>query len=202
MNTDIVKNTTELTRPSINTKWVGVNAGGQSLSNAVYPVPRQSIQQDSFAVSQEISRQIQLDTGIDSRTLGVQGDKTSTLGEAQQIQANANVRFGLSVEIANWGEEDFWKYIWFRSYREFFAKADKKLIRVATGFGSNIVEFRQDDFMGMEDPDIKIESKKRVSAQRESMKISFMAKLPIILQDPTTPKITKAIAMRYALKLD
>lgn len=69
VNTDIVKDTTELTRPSINTKWIGANAGTQSLSNAVYPVPRQSIMADSFNVSQELVRQIQLDTGIDSRSL-------------------------------------------------------------------------------------------------------------------------------------
>lgn len=93
VNTSIVKNTGELTKPSVNTKWIGVNADNQSLSNAVYPVPRQSIMADSFNVSQEITRQIQLDTGIDSRSLGVQGDKSITLGESQQIQANANVIF-------------------------------------------------------------------------------------------------------------
>ena len=79
VNTSLVKDTGELTRPSINTKWIGVNAGEQSMSNAVYPVPRQSIMADSFNVSQEIVRQIQLDTGIDSRSLGVQGDKNITL---------------------------------------------------------------------------------------------------------------------------
>lgn len=70
VNTNIVKDTGELTRPSINTKWIGANLqSGENLSNAVYPVPRQSIMADSFNVSQEIVRQIQLDTGIDSRSL-------------------------------------------------------------------------------------------------------------------------------------
>jgi hypothetical protein len=68
----MIKDTGELARPSINTKWIGTNANGQNLSNAVFPVPRQSIMADSYNVSQELVRQIQLDTGIDSRSLGIQ----------------------------------------------------------------------------------------------------------------------------------
>jgi hypothetical protein len=147
VNTDIVKDTTELTRPSINTKWIGVHAGNQNLNNAVYPVPRQSIMADSFNVSQELVRQIQLDTGIDSRSLGVQGDKNITLGESQQIQANANVIFGLGVEVSSWAEVDFWKHMWFRTYQENFSNSDEKFIRLSNGFNTNQMVFRRDDFL-------------------------------------------------------
>ena len=37
---------------------------------------------------------------------------------------------------------------------------------------------------------------------REQMKLQFAAKLPMILQDPNVPKITKSIAFQYSLKLD
>lgn len=202
VNTDIVKDTTELTRPSINTKWIGANAGTQSLSNAVYPVPRQSIMADSFNVSQELVRQIQLDTGIDSRSLGIQGDKNITLGESQQIQANANVIFGLWVEVSTWAEVDFWKHMWFRTYQENFSANDEKFIRLSNGFNTNQAVFRRDDFLGVEDIDFTIESKKKVGQMREQMKLQFSAKLPLILQDPNVPKITKSIAFQYSLKLD
>jgi len=202
VNTDIVKDTTELTRPSINTKWIGVNAGNQSLNNAVYPVPRQSIMADSFNVSQELVRQIQLDTGIDSRSLGVQGDKNITLGESQQIQANANVIFGLGVEVSSWAEVDFWKHMWFRTYQENFSNSDEKFIRLSNGFNTNQMVFRRDDFLWVEDIDFSIESKKKMGQIREQMKLQFNAKLPMILQDPNVPKITKSIAFRYSLKLD
>lgn len=202
VNTDIVKDTSELTKPSINTKWIGANAGNNSLSNAVYPVPRQSIMADSFNVSQEIIRQIQLDTGIDSRSLWVQWDKNITLGEAQQIQANANVIFGLWVEVSTWAEVDFWKHMWFRTYQEFFSQSDEKFIRLSNGFNTNQFVFRRDDFLWVEDIDFSIESKKKMTQMREQMKIQFSAKLPLILQDPNVPKITKSIAFRYSLKLD
>lgn len=202
VNTDIVKDTTELTRPSVNTKWIGANAGNQNLSNAVYPVPRQSIMADSFNVSQELVRQIQLDTGIDSRSLGVQGDKNITLGESQQIQANANVIFGLGVEVSSWAETDFWKHMWFRTYQENFSNSDEKFVRLSNGFNTNQMIFRRDDFLGVEDIDFSIESKKKAGQMREQMKLQFNAKLPMILQDPNVPKITKSIAFQYSLKLD
>lgn len=156
---------------------------------------------DSYNVSQEITRQIQLDTGIDSRSLGVQGDKNITLGESQQIQANANVIFGLGVEVSGWAEEDFWKYIWFRSYQEFFSSSDEKFIRISSGFNTNQTKFRRDDFLGCEDIDFTIESKKKMNQLREQMKVQFAATLPLIIQDPNVPKITKSIAFRYQLKL-
>lgn len=202
VNTDIVKDTTELTRPSVNTKWIGANAGSQNLSNAVYPVPRQSIMADSFNVSQELVRQIQLDTGIDSRSLGVQWDKNITLGESQQIQANANVIFGLGVEVSSWAETDFWKHMWFRTYQENFSGKDEKFIRLSNWFNTTQAIFRRDDFLGVEDIDFTIESKKKAGQMREQMKLQFAAKLPMILQDPNVPKITKSIAFQYSLKLD
>lgn len=202
VNTDIVKDTSELTNPSINTKWIGANAGNNSLSNAIYPVPRQSIMADSFNVSQELIRQIQLDTGIDSRSLGVQGDKNITLGESQQIQANANVIFGLWVEVSSWAEVDFWKHMWFRTYQENFSNSDEKFIRLSSGFNTNQMIFRRDDFLWVEDIDFSIESKKKAGQLREQMKIQFAAKLPMILSDPNVPKITKSIAFQYSLKLD
>lgn len=202
VNTDIVKDITELTRPSINTKWIGASVGNQSLSNAVYPVPRQSIMADSFNVSQELVRQIQLDTWIDSRSLGVQWDKNITLGESQQIQANANVIFWLGVEVSTWAEVDFWKHMWFRTYQENFSNSDEKFVRLSNGFNTNQMVFRRDDFLGVEDIDFSIESKKKSGQLREQMKLQFNAKLPMILQDPNVPKITKSIAFRYSLKLD
>lgn len=202
VNTDIVKDTSELTNPSINTKWIGANAGNNSLSNAIYPVPRQQIMADSFNVSQELVRQIQLDTGIDSRSLGVQGDKNITLGEAQQIQENANVVFGLWVEVSSWAEIDFWKHMWFRTYQENFSGTDEKFIRISNGFNTNQTKFRRDDFLGCEDIDFTIESKKKVWQLREQMKLTFAAKLPMILADRNVPKITKSVAFAYSLKLD
>lgn len=201
VNTDIVTNTWELTRPSISTKWVKVNAGWQSLSNAVYPVPRQSIMQDSFNVTNELSRQTQLDTWISENTLWI-AEKNITLGQAQQVQSNANLKIVLWITIANWWEVDFWNYIWLRSYEEYFWKAEKKAIAVTNGFWVNVIEIRKEEFIWWSNPNIIIDSKKKVETQSQKMKANFLAMLPYFTQDPTRPQIVKNTALRYALKLD
>lgn len=197
-----VSNRNDLTKPSTNPKWIPYNSGsGVPIGSAIYPVPRENIMQDSWNVSQEMVRQIQTDTGIDSRALGVQGDENITLGEAQQIQANANVRFGLNVAVNYWSEKAFWQ-LWLRTYNEFFSGSDRKFIRIAHGFGSTAVEFRKDDFLGIQDPDITIESEANANSKRAKTQVAFAAKLPLILQDPNVPQVSKNVAMRYSLKLD
>jgi len=200
VNTDIVKNTTELLKPSTNTKWIWVNAWNQSLANAVYPVPRQSIMQDSYTVSAELAQQIQLDTWISDNSLWI-AEKGLTLWQAQQVQSNANIRLALWISITNWGEERFWKFMWLRGYEEYFDKSETKFIRVANWFDSTPVEFRRDDFLWIESPEIKIESKKKAEQDREKEKVSFLTMMPYFLEDPTTPKVIKNIALRYAMKL-
>ena len=197
-----VKNINDLTKPSDKPKWISFNsASWVPISNAVYPVPRTSIMADSFNMSSELAQDIQLSTWMDNRTLWVPGDKTTTLWEAQQIQANANVRLWLNVEINNWAEKKFWK-LWYRTYQEYFSNADRKLIRVSAWFWISNVEFKKDDFIWGENIDIVVESRKVVEQQRMKMKVDYMAKLPLILQDQNLPQISKKIALRYAYKLD
>lgn len=92
--------------------------------------------------------------------------------------------------------------MWFRTYQENFSNSDEKFVRLSNGFNTNQMVFRRDDFLGVEDIDFSIESKKKSGQMREQMKLQFNAKLPMILQDPNVPKITKSIAFQYSLKLD
>ena len=110
------------------------------------------------------------------------------------------MRLGLNITVNNWSEKDFWKQ-WYRCYQEYFSSKDRKFIRIAGSFSVNNVEFRKDDFMGNEDVDVVIESESQVKAMREQQKLQFQAQLPIILQDPGTPEISKNYAKRYSYKL-
>ena len=56
--------------------------------------------------------------------------------------------------------------------------------------------------MAISDPDIIVESKKYIEQMRAKQQVAFAAKLPIILQDPAIPQISKKFALRYSLKLD
>lgn len=200
-NTDIIKNPWEITKPSINTKWVWVSAWNQSLWNAVYPVPRQSIIADSYNVTNEIQNQIPLDTWISENQLWV-AEKNITLWQSQQVQANANLKLALWITISNWWEKDFWFYIWLRSYEEYLWPAEEKMIRVSNWFWVNVISLRKDDFLWWQSPDIQIDSKVNIEAENEKLKANFLAMLPYFTEDPSKPKVIKNIALRYALKLN
>ena len=199
VNSRVVKNHAELSEPSIEPKWVVANvAQWDRLSDAVYTVPRQSMIQDSYAISNEINQIIQQDTGFDARTLGVQWDKSATLGEVQTIQSNANLRLSLGIEIGNWGEVEFWRDMWYAGYIQYFDKKDTKFIRVTKWFGTSLTEFTYDMFLGGESYDFHVESKKDVDARREKMKANFMAIYAMMMADPSTKEYEKVLLKRTA----
>lgn len=200
VNSRVVKNHVDLTEPSIEPKWVVANVNQwDRLSDAVYTVPRQSIMQDSYAVTNEISQIIQQDTGFDARTLGVQWDKSATLWEVQTIQSNANLRISLGIEIWNWWEVEFWKEFWYKGYIQYFDKKDKKFIRVTRWLGTSLTEFEYSDFLSGEMYDFYIESKKEVDAKREKMKANFMAIYAMLMNDPSTKAYEEVLLKRTAL---
>jgi hypothetical protein len=124
-----------------------------------------------------------------------------TLGEAQQIQSNANLRLGLNVQVASWSEKKFWR-LWYECYKSNFKSAKGKIIRVVTTFGTNVVNIRPDDLKCATDPDIYVEFKSKAKALNEQEKAGFMATLPLLLQDPNTPKISKKFALRKSMRLN
>ena len=197
-----VLNKNDLSSPTIATKWIAFDSSmGVPISQAIYPVPRARITQDALQVSDDIRRRIQLDTGIDDRTLGVESGSSLTLGEVQQIQANANLRLALNIEISNWGEKAFWKE-WYRSYVRYFAPHDMKIIRTTGATGRRTLHLRREDIICDDEPDIIIESRRQVDAERAREKGSYIQKLSLLLSDPDTPRISRSYALRKAYTLD
>jgi len=195
-------NRSDLTTPTLATKWIAFDSSlGVPISQAIYPVPRERIAEDSYAVSQELARRISLDTGLDDRLFGVEGGSSITYGESQQLQTNANVRLGLHLEISHWGERSFWRE-WYRSYRRYFADSDEKIIRMETGFGTRLVTLHREDIVSTEDPDVSVESRRIVAKRDSGRKQAFLSRLPDLLSDPTTSRMTKKYALRRAYRFD
>ena len=197
-----VQNANEIARPSTNPKIIWVDGKNNPISQAVYPVPRNNILEDSFRVSQEIMEAMQLETGINNNQLWVQWDATSTLGEVKQIQENANIRFGLTTLHQELADEQFWKDIWYRSYKEFFSKTDKKFIRIASSIDwTRVLELTQSDFLTFEDPHVIIESKKKFESERARIAASLDARLAVMEANPNSHKISLNYMRRKILKL-
>ena len=197
-----VQNANEIARPSTNPKIIWVDGKNNPISQAVYPVPRNNILEDSFRVSQEIMEAMQMETGINNNQLWVQWDGTQTLGEVKKIQENANIRFGLTTLHQELADEQFWRDIWYRSYKEFFSKTDKKFIRIASSIdGTRVLELTQSDFLTFEDPQVIIESKKKFESERARIAASLDARLAVMEANPNSHKISLNYIRRKILKL-
>ena len=197
-----VQNANEIARPSTNPKIIWVDGKNNPISQAVYPVPRNNILEDSFRVSQEIMEAMQMETGINNNQLWVQWDGTQTLGEVKKIQENANIRFGLTTLHQELADEQFWRDIWYRSYKEFFSKTDKKFIRIASSIdGTRVLELTQSDFLTFEDPQVIIESKKKFESERARIAASLDARLAVMEANPNSHKISLNYMRRKILKL-
>ena len=99
-------------------------------------------------------------------------------------------------------DRQFWRDIWYRSYKEFFSKTDKKFIRIASSIdGTRLLEFTREDFLTFEDPSVIIESKRKFEAERAKIAASLDARLAVMEANPNSHKISLNYMRRKILKL-
>lgn len=123
------------------------------------------------------------------------GTKNTTLGEAQQLQANNNLKTIFNNRINARGEKFFWQ-LWYRCYRENFTSSAEKVVRVTNSFGSTNVEFKKADFLTDEDPDVSVMTKSEYVAIRDEQRQNLTPLLLSVMNNPNKPAISKAMAER------
>lgn len=180
-------------------KFIAVR--GDVDSGVVQPLNKVNNKQgETMNDEQSLDRDIEISTGADKVTQGVLSSQDRTLGEVDQVQANANLRFMLGSRINAWGEKRFWK-LWLRLYRANLADSDKKVIRISSALGDNFQQLFRKDFITKQDPDIEIGSKLEMEQERMRNRVAWAAIMPIINQDPTRPAVSKRFAERHLFRL-
>ena len=104
-DTNIVKNPNDLTRPTITKKYIGADGTMGNIGAAVAVIPKNPAPASNYNFLELLDRGTELATGIDARQMGVSGSGDVTLGEAQQIQSNANLRIQYINNIGLIGEK-------------------------------------------------------------------------------------------------
>jgi 16S rRNA A1518/A1519 N6-dimethyltransferase RsmA/KsgA/DIM1 with predicted DNA glycosylase/AP lyase activity len=89
---------------------------------------------------------------------------------------------------------------WYRCYQENFSSADEKFIILNNDYEYSSMKLIRDDFITSEIPFIKISTRTDINAFEEKNRQYMNAMLPIILQDPSVPQISKLIAKRLTAK--
>jgi len=154
VNSRLVKNKEELTRPSTDVKYLFTDSSVEEttpISNAVYEVPSSQIKADSFNMISAIEKEAREDSSVDSLQSGIVPDKTMTKAEAQQIQANANMKLSLKNGIKSWYYKEFVFLRW-RSYQDNFKDGQKKFVALNQNFEWKAITYTKDNLYTKNQP--------------------------------------------------
>lgn len=191
-------NINDLTRPSTTTRYISLK--GWDLTNAVVEIPRSRPDQDVAMVQWQIKQQATLDIWLDERSLGVGGWANITATENQRIQKNANLKQILNTKLKNNSWKRFWAD-WYKRYYENFTWTDQKNIIINTKVSMRPIVIKRKDIVSWYDLDVKIVSTSEREAEREKEKMTFPLVLQTIVNDPSTPLVSKRMALRKNARL-
>jgi len=193
VDTSAIKNLNDLRQ---HTQWPKyVRADLQKNPNPIKEVQRGTIKQDAYSMAQIIRQQGSNDMGLDERAIGWTPDKSITATENQRIQRNQNVKLVLNNKINQWWEKDFWRD-WLREYYQFFPFNGEKNIMLQNSFGNVIQSVKRKDIDTWANIDVKIINKSEEEAMKEQEKAGLLVVADLVLQDPTSPTISKTFAKR------
>lgn len=173
----------------------------QDLKNAMYEVPQSIIAWDSYNMMSFIDQEARMETGVDQLQMGIIPDKAMTKAEAQQAQANNNLRSLLRNSIASrW--ERYFRFLWYRTYQEFFSSADKKVAILNINFEWKSITLTKDQFTFTQSPYIIVWTKAELDSVDEQQKQFFTVQVLPLLQSPLMSEIWKKFLIRRRFKLN
>lgn len=204
VNSRYISDPKDILKPTSWTQYIFTNdklQPNEPLWNVMAEIPTSQIKQDVLTMAQMLEREWVLDTKQDQMQMGIVPDKIMTKAEQQSVQGNANMLASLNMKTYLRGEYDFWFLRW-RTYQEYFSSSDEKFLLMTQDFEWKSISIKKDSFYTKNNPFIITWSKSDIEAMNEKQKQYWNAALPIILNDPDLPKISKLIAKRFTAKLN
>lgn len=199
-NTQSIRNRRDLDFGFNKAIAVNIPKGG-SLTDVLMPIRKDQNTSSTLSQEQTLDAEAQISTGADQMQSGVLSSKSRTLGEVEQVTLNAQTRFLLGYRINAWGEKTFWR-LWYRMYRKYYSKTQKKIIRLQGGFSTKYTTITRKDFITVSDPDVFIISKQELAMKKDRERLIFAQLAPMILQDPTKPLASRNFTQRHLLRLN
>lgn len=204
VNSRLIKNKEDIMKPSAWPQYIWTNdklQPNESLQNVMSEIPTASIKQDVMTMSSILEREWVMDTKQDQMQMWIVPDKTMTKAEQQSVQGNANMLSALNMKTYLRGEYDFTFLRW-RTYMEYYSVSDQKFVLMNQDFERKSIGIRRDGFVTKNNPFIITGSKGDIEAMNEKQKQYWNATLPIVINDPDIPKISKLLAKRFTAKLN
>ena len=203
VNSRLIKNKNDLLKPTTWPQYIFTNdlLNNESLTNTMIELPTSPIKQDVLTMATILDNEARQDTKIDQMQMWIVPDKTMTKAEQQSIQANANVFQSLNNKTYLRWEYDF-RFLWRRTYQEFFSKTDKKFVLMNQDFEMRSIAIKKDSFKTKQNPYIIVWSLSDLEAISEKQRMYWNAIQPVINSDPNVSQVSKLLVNRLTAKLN
>lgn len=162
-------------------KWIGVKGDP---NKAAFPLQKSVFHSQVNLILNILDTAAQKSVAAPEVAQGVQPKQDRTLGETQLISAGADSRHSLSARIFGWSEKRFWRQ-WYYLYKQYFKEEiDEKVIRIQGALAPAWRTLTRENLITDLDPDVYVESKSIVMADRREKFQAFSIFSQMALQDP------------------
>ena len=197
-NSRLIKNKDDILKPTTNGRNIFVDTM-ENLQNVGMELPRSQIKADSINMITALENEAMHDTNIDSLQQGIVSGGRTTATESQIAQANSNIIWLLNNKINAWGDKRFWFERW-KGYQENFSEVDEKSVVIVSNFEIKSFPIKKDDFFTKQMPHIILWTKADLQSKNEKEQIFRDKYLWMVLNNPTTPDVSKRIAQRMCFR--
>jgi hypothetical protein len=182
-----IKNKSDLLEFQFN-KFVGVKGDGD-IRGAVQPMNKATPRMDLVDfILNTLDSSAQRATATPEMQQGQVSDSKRTLGELNLVAQKVDTRYSLTAKVFGWSEQDFWQQ-WYMHYKENFKSGiDEKMIRIVGAMGTKWRGLTRENIIGVQDPDIKIESRVVTENRKLKERVMLTAYGNMIGQDPSANK--------------
>ena len=197
-NSRLIKNREDILKPTTNGRNIFVDTV-EPLQNVWMELPRSQIKADSINMITALENEAMHDTNIDSLQQGIVSGGRTTATESQIAQANSNIIGLLNNKVNAWGDKRFWFERW-KGYQENFSEIDEKSAVIVSNFEVKSLTLRKDDFFTRNIPHIILATKADLQSKNEKEQIFWDKYLGMMLNNPSTPEVSKRIAQRMCYR--
>ena len=194
-NLNLLKEKSDKGRTYIPADW-----DWQPLANAIAPIQSDRVDGNTLNIADKIDFEAQMETGMTSQQRWVTSPWEKTLWQLEIEQINSNVAFGLDSKMLWMCQARFWKNIWYADLLLHLSEYNKVLFSIGSELDNTKIEIEKRELIWLEDVTVKIVNKK-LQKGKDKQQLAFMqANLPLIMQDPNIPDVSKLIYKRALTK--
>ena len=169
--------------------------------NIVSPIIPNTRIDSTMTLTQSLDRQVEKSTSIWEVAQWTTTEGRETLGTNQLIQSNTDINLSLNTKLDNISEEYF-VLEWIRGYYINFTSADSKIIYASEWFMDIPLHIKREDFYVEGNIKIDIETGSETEQRKNKQRLAFNQTVPMILQDPSVPSVSKRRALRRVWEIN